>query len=386
MKASQLRMIGLGTVLLLGAGFALWHFMLKPKPVPLALTVLQTRAASETKDLQSLFNVYAQKHPQMTITVSYMDSKAVRDKAGTGLLPAFDLLLTDSTTAGRLDEHKEIMEWADTSDEATRKTALPLYEEGFQVLFYNKKLAPTPPETWGDLVGQTVAQASPSQMRYGLAMPEEAFALLPFVSRAFFNEQGGPMKTMESTLIREGVETVRTLRQTFSLTPRDCSAECAAQVFLAGQAPFAMAGEWRWREFAAKLGPDFGIAALPRLESGESVSARSTVYLAGSRSTPGENIPFITELRNYLQGAEGSKEIFTQLGKVPTSYVFKTLQPDTVEAQALVNIIQKSTVGVDEDIFLLMLARLKPAIQEYFSGLITAAELVERLGQPQAET
>ncbi|WP_176736885.1 extracellular solute-binding protein [Oligoflexus tunisiensis] len=386
MKFSKFRLFALGTAVLVGVTCMVWYFLAKPKPVPVALKVLQTRAASETGALQTLFDSYASEHPQLSITVSYVDPSILREKAGTGFLPDFDVLVTDQKTLAVLQEHKELVEWAGDPESAASQVDLPFYEEGYLLLYYNKKLVRTPPETWQELVAQTVVQASPSQKRYGLAMPEEAFALLPFISRAFLGDQGTLLETVQEGLVREGIETVRTLRQTFSLTPRDCSAECSVRVFLGGQAPFALAGEWRWRDMARQLGPNLGMAPLPRLGSGKSLSARTTVFLAASRSTHQDNVSMLLDLKNYFQSAEGAARLFSQLGKLPSPYLSRTVEADDAQARSLMTIVQESSVRVEEETYLPLLARLRPALEEYLAGVITASELIERLGRPQPES
>lgn len=350
-------LIGVGGVSLLTLGLMFW-FKSTPSKV-VNIRILQTRSASFTADLEKILARLPMAHQGIQIEVLYRD-------AASRPFPDFDGLITEGGTLRMLQESEEV-----STD------AIPLFEEGYQVLYYNKKMTQAVPKTWDELIGQTVVQASQSLDRFGLAMSSEAFAVFPFVARGFLDEQGKNRQALQTVFLKEGVEALKTLRYTFSLTPRDCSAECTAQIFLQGKAPFALAGEWRWREFSQKLGTDLGMAPLPQMESGPSLGMRSTVFLAASRSADATRQQAMKELQASLRSAQGSDLIFSQLGKVPSSY----LVSGTADAQAqqLTAVIQQSTIPVDEAVYQHIIDALRSPIHDYYQGLLASSETIDLL-------
>ncbi len=193
----------------------------------------------------------------------------------------------------------------------------PLFAADYAVLAYDRSRVAEPPASFPDLVAQALSMKAKGEVAYGLALPEEAYHLLPFFSDVFWPE--APSQAAE-TIAQDAFALLGDLRFTYGLSPHACASGCAARLLVEGQAPFAILGEWRIPELRRALGERLGVAPLPSL-------ARGGPPLRGVRRTYGvQRAPALKDreasaadgIIAYLRG-DGQKRVFAALGKVPLS-------------------------------------------------------------------
>lgn len=191
--------------------------------------------------------------------------------------------------------------------------AAPLFVADYAVLAYDRSRVAEPPASFPDLVVQALALKEKGEVAYGLALPEEAYGLLPFFSDVFWPAEGGAKTTAQQAFGLLG-----DLRFTYGVAPGACAAECAARLLAERRAPFALVGEWRLPELRRALGERLGVAPLPSL-------TRGGPPLRGVRRAYGvERAPALGDAEAraadgviaYLRG-EGRKRLFAALGKLP---------------------------------------------------------------------
>lgn len=199
----------------------------------------------------------------------------------------------------------------------------PLFAADYAVLAYDRSRVAEPPASFPELTAQAFALKERGEVDYGLALPEEAYHLLPFFSDVFWPAApaapAAPSGEVKATA-KETFTLLGDLRFTHGLSPHACASDCAARLLVEGQAPFAILGEWRIPELRRALGERLGVAPLPSL-------ARGGPPLRGMRRTYG--VERRSELADreasaadgviaYLRG-EGQRRVFAVLGKLPLS-------------------------------------------------------------------
>ncbi|WP_438016820.1 hypothetical protein WMF18_39480 [Sorangium sp. So ce315] len=193
----------------------------------------------------------------------------------------------------------------------------PLFAADYAVLAYDRSRVAEPPASFPELTAQAFALKERGEVDYGLALPEEAYHLLPFFSDVFW--PAAPSGEVKATA-KEAFTLLGDLRFTHGLSPHACASDCAARLLVEGQAPFAILGEWRIPELRRALGERLGVAPLPSL-------ARGGPPLRGMRRTYGvERAPELADREAsaadgviaYLRG-EGQRRVFAVLGKLPLS-------------------------------------------------------------------
>ncbi len=142
------------------------------------------------------------------------------------------------------------------------------------VLFYNKKMVPTPPKTLAQLVevakGFTKADPNADNASFGLAY--EAANLYfhgPFLlgaGGAVFDEAGA--LKIDSPEAKKAIETVRGLYRDAKILPQGTvSGFVITSMFNDGKVPFVLQGPWFMGEIEKSV--DWAVATLPELEPGK---------------------------------------------------------------------------------------------------------------------
>ncbi|WP_437876244.1 hypothetical protein [Sorangium sp. So ce513] len=196
----------------------------------------------------------------------------------------------------------------------------PLFAADYAVLAYDRSRVAEPPASFPELTAQAFALKERGEVDYGLALPEEAYHLLPFFSDVFWPAApAAPSGEVEATA-KEAFTFLGDLRFTHGLSPHACTSDCAARLLVEGQAPFAILGEWRIPELRRALGERLGVAPLPSLaRGGPPLRGMRRTYGVERRSELAEREASAADgVIAYLRG-EGQRRVFAVLGKLPLS-------------------------------------------------------------------
>ncbi|WP_437725916.1 hypothetical protein [Sorangium sp. So ce861] len=258
------------------------------------LELAQTVSADFGARVEELLKPYLEGHPGVRVRVTY------RPRASEG-------------PAGAGGAHLVLRSF----EPAEADKVAPLFAADYAVLAYDRSRVAEPPASFPDLMAQALSMKAKGEVAYGLALPEEAYHLLPFFSDVFWSE--APPQEAKA-IAQDAFALLGDLRFTRGLAPHACASDCAARLLVERQAPFAILGEWRIPELRRALGEHLGVAPLPSL-------ARGGPPLRGMRRTYGvERAPALKDREAsaadgviaYLRG-EGQKRVFAVLGKLPLS-------------------------------------------------------------------
>ncbi len=138
------------------------------------------------------------------------------------------------------------------------------------VLFYNKKMVPTPPTSLTQLIEVAKGFTKPDAESFGLAY--EAANLYfhgPFLlgaGGAVFDETGA--LKIDSPEAKKAIDTVRGLYKDAKILPQGTvSGFVITSMFNDGKVPFVLQGPWFMGEI--EKGVEWGVAVLPELEPGK---------------------------------------------------------------------------------------------------------------------
>jgi maltose-binding protein MalE len=176
------------------------------------------------------------------------------------------------------------------------------------VLIYNRKLAPTPPQTTDELVAMakkltTRGDGKPGSARYGFTLNMvEPFWLVPFLAGYggwVMDPQFRP--TLDTPAMASALQFLSDLRDVHRVTPRECNYQVMETLFKEGKSAFLVNGPWSWQGYR-EAGVDFGIAPLPKVVATGRWCAPMTASkgYSISRTCPDDKLPAVVELLKYL--------------------------------------------------------------------------------------
>lgn len=147
-----------------------------------------------------------------------------------------------------------------------QRWGVPLNKGNHLILFYNKKLVPTPPATLEALIKAGESLTNRKVPRYGLAF----HALEPYWFAPFLGCFGSwPLvdrrPNLDNEAMTKALTLVHDLRYKFRIIPDTCDYACAETLFVEGKAAMTINGDWAISKFAERWKDDLGIAPLPSL-------------------------------------------------------------------------------------------------------------------------
>jgi maltose-binding protein MalE len=137
-------------------------------------------------------------------------------------------------------------------------------------LIYNKKMIPTPPETWDELVAMGNALREKKQARFAVAVNMvEPFFTIPFLKsfggEVFDNPSSrNAQPTFDTQAVRDWCSFIKTM-QTNGVFPNEADYDAASNLFKEGKTPFMINGPWSFPDYSENAQMDIGIAAIPKV-------------------------------------------------------------------------------------------------------------------------
>lgn len=197
---------------------------------------------------------------------------------------------------------------------------IPVSTGNHLMLFYNKKLAATPPLTTDDFIAQCQKVMREHHGTYGFATDTlEPFFFIPFLS----SFGGWPMKGRSVTLntpeMKKALLYFRSLIDQYKILPRECDYNCMDGLFKEGRVAFIMNGDWAIDSYRKMLGDDFAIATLPinsqtKLPLSPLVSGK---YLMINSNTQGTQLDWAVKFAKFYTNEANQLRQFQKLGRLP---------------------------------------------------------------------
>jgi arabinogalactan oligomer / maltooligosaccharide transport system permease protein len=176
------------------------------------------------------------------------------------------------------------------------------------VLIYNRKFAPTPPQTTDELIAQSrkltvKGDGSPGSARYGFTLNMvEPFWLVPFLSGyGGWVMDSKYQPTLDTPAMAKALQLLADLRDVHQVMPRECNYQVMETLFKEGKSVFLVNGPWSWQGYR-EAGGDFGIAPLPKVVATGRWCAPMTASkgYSISKNCPPEKLAAVVDLLRYL--------------------------------------------------------------------------------------
>ena len=199
-----------------------------------------------------------------------------QDETGTfvasGLLAPVPSSLLSSAEAGSYGGS-----YLDVASLDGKRYGLPFGVDG-TMLYYNKKLVPTPPSTWAQLISQSKALRKGNQ--YGLLFPigdpnsANYFGFFPFTGFGgyIFKNTGGKYDFNDIGLANAGaIEAGKFIAGLTkdNVLPGTTNYNVMDSNFSSGKAGMVINGPWALTQYSKALGANLGIANIPTLPNGK---------------------------------------------------------------------------------------------------------------------
>ncbi|MDQ3231692.1 MAG: extracellular solute-binding protein [Pseudobdellovibrionaceae bacterium] len=343
-KSKSKKITAAAGALLVAIGAGIYFHLQKEQPGTVTLKILQTQGADAIDGWKALSAEFYKTHPHIALSVSYIDPSHLES-------PSFDVLVSDPAAMARHG-----------------LAGQDLYEDGYQVLYYNRSLATSVPESWETLAQAAWAQTKGAEERYGLAWPDDTFAIFPLFATALSGHQD------PATAARLGFEALDLVRFVYPATPLGCHASCAARIFTGGRSPYAIAGEWRLAEFQTAFGDKLGVAPLP----GSAVSMRQTMQYGAAPELSGERLKAYEEWSRFLQSEAGMRLMFKTLHKLPSLAVKGNVSLQDPLGDEL-RVAAAKTISLSKDAYEEHLQQLTPIVDDFKKGHIGIDQAVKLL-------
>ncbi len=192
----------------------------------------------------------------------------------------------------------------------------PIMQGNHLMLFYNKSLVSQPATDWSDLLVQKQQLAAKGLSAIAWSY-EEAYWFLPFLGAY----GGWPLVDGKVELNTPAMIAAMTFYKGLydkQVPYPDCSYECAVNLFKSGKVAYTINGDWVGNEFAAALGPNLGVSAIPAAEGHRLLPTFSSHVVAfPNDSFNGPKRTQLIALVNYLQSEPVQQQLWDLVGAIP---------------------------------------------------------------------
>lgn len=233
-----------------------------------------------------------------------------------------------------------------TATEVTRLDGkiwgIPLSVGNHLLLYYNKKLAKTAPESFEEIIKNGKEFMKGKRNHYGLAFfQSEPFWYLPFLGGfggwPLEEEKGRVNVTLNTPQARQALQYLLSLKEEHKIIPQDCDYECAKTMFLAERAPYHINGDWEIVAYREQFGDNLGIAPLPKIgPSGQHATPiLGGRYLFLNSNLKGEKLKAVQTFIQFLSEPAIQVRLATRLNRIPAT--LEARQHPQVSSLAILN-------------------------------------------------
>lgn len=253
------------------------------------ITFWEQDDANADKVLDTLVADFMSKNPNITVKRTHYETETLRKQYLTASLgtEAPDVVLSPNdnigtfATAGVITPVDTVLgkDWAKLFDPAAVKSVqydghsymVPDRNGNDLCLIYNKKLVPTAPKTFEEVIKISKSLKAAGKVDYGFVFNQtEPFFTLPFL-KAFGGEvfdnasSKNPKVTLDTPAMKNMLTWLVSLK-TDEVMPKECDYNQADSMFKQGKAAFLENGPWSFGDYAKALGTEnVGITALPSI-------------------------------------------------------------------------------------------------------------------------
>ena len=215
-----------------------------------------SRAHYQNEDLRQQFQTASIAGMPPDLLLSPSDAAGVYSVSGF-ILPVdglFDLRLYTQTVVEAVTEDGKT--WG-----------VPMSNGNHLVLYYNKRLTPTPPATTAELESFCRTRAQELKLPHCLAFTQsEPFWLMPWLGAYGGWPLEGRKPTLDTPAMASAIGLIVKMRDEGTI-PDECDYNCMDSLFKESQAAFAINGDWALPVYERQLGQDLGVAKIPKLSA-----------------------------------------------------------------------------------------------------------------------
>lgn len=224
------------------------------KAIPGNEDVVLSRAHYQNEDLRQQFQTSSIAGMPPDLLLSPSDAAGVYSVSGF-ILPVDDLFDLKLYT-------KPVVE---AITDAGKAWGVPMSNGNHLVLYYNKRLTPTPPATMAELEDFCRTRARELKLPHCLAFTQsEPFWLMPWLGAYGGWPMEGRAPTLDTSAMTSALGLILKMSDEKTI-PGECDYNCMDSLFKESQAAFAINGDWALPVYEKQLGKDLGVAKIPKL-------------------------------------------------------------------------------------------------------------------------
>jgi maltose-binding protein MalE len=305
-----------------------------------ALTTL-TLWDEEQPDIQTALDAriaaFRKSQTRIRVRRSHFKTEDLRVQFQTGAMAqkGADIVLAPNDFAGVfaiMGLIQAVQTWADMprfapktaaaiTDAKGKSWGLPINQGNHLLLFVNKALIKTPPETVEQLVAAAKPLTKPAKRRYGLAYNSaEPFWFVPFLGAYGGRPLEGVRPTLNNAAMKKALALVKSFKFDAGIMPGDCDYACAEGLFLDRRAAMTINGDWAIHKYSDALGKDLAILPLPTLAAtGLPLEPMlSGKYLLFNAALTGERLAAAKTFAEYMVTPETQTILAQETKRLPS--------------------------------------------------------------------
>jgi arabinogalactan oligomer / maltooligosaccharide transport system substrate-binding protein len=305
------------------------------EPVTIVLWHQEGEAENAAQFVQTLADAYTADHPNVTFELTNKETEVLREDFQTAALAGSgpDLLWTVNDHAGPftaaeiiqpVDALFDLSAYADSALAAVELDGehwgVPVSNGNHLMLYYNKTLVATPPETTDDLIamGPDLIAAGLTPLVFNQTEP---FWLVPwlggFGGQVFAED--GLTPTLNTPEMVATLAFLHEVKFDHDLLPAESDYDGADTLFKEAKAAMIVNGDWTLGAYKDLLGENLGIARIPQVSATGEWPAPYTSgkFFMIPASTEGAKLDVVVDFVNFATSAENQLDMVTTLGRLP---------------------------------------------------------------------
>jgi arabinogalactan oligomer/maltooligosaccharide transport system substrate-binding protein len=331
MMSNRFKILALAGSLAMVAGTAV------PVAAETELTLWTTEEAGPLEFVEGLTAAYEEANPDVSITTIFHAPENMVNDVLTAALggQAPDLLWTQADHVGPLTAAGQIVPLDDLVDvEAYVSAAVDVVTVDDQVwgvpnsfgnalmLYYNKDIIAEPPVNTDELIELAVANTDVDNDKYGLVYDQtQSFWLSPWLGgfgASVFDEDLNP--ALGSDAMVDALSFLQELKWTHGVMPVDANYDTANALFVGGDAPMIINGDWELGNYVGTFGDSLGIAPIPEVVGGDWpapwLSGKYLMVPSAAAEDEGK-AAVVADLIDFINNTENQLAMVEELARIP---------------------------------------------------------------------
>jgi arabinogalactan oligomer/maltooligosaccharide transport system substrate-binding protein len=306
-----------------------------PESMTIALWHQEGEAENAAQFVQSLADAYTAMHPNVTFEVTNKETEVLREDFQTAALAgsAPDLLWTVNDHAGPftaaeliqpVDDLFDLSKYVDSGLAAVKLDGqtwgVPISNGNHLMLYYNKSLVDTPPETTDDMIAM-----APDLIAQGLTPlvfnQTEPFWLVPwlggFGGSVFAAD--GVTPTLDTPAMVQTLQFLHDIKYTDNMLPAESDYDGADTLFKEGKAAMIINGDWTLGAYHDLMGDNLGIARIPKVSATGDWPAPYTAgkYFMIPEGVTGAKLDAVVDFINFATDKANQVDMVDKLARLP---------------------------------------------------------------------